>query len=59
MHDRDSIYGKQFRTRVNSLAIEEVISVPRSSWQNPYFERVIGCAGLEENSPVRQIATAM
>ena len=42
LHDRDSIYGKRFRARVNSLGIEEVISAPRSPWQNPYVERIIG-----------------
>mgnify|MGYP001818562276 CR=1 FL=1 len=42
MRDRDSIYGKQFRTRVKSLGIEEVITAPRSPWQNPYVERIIG-----------------
>jgi len=42
MRDRDSIYGKRFRTRVNGLGIEEVISAPRSPWQNPYVERIIG-----------------
>jgi transposase InsO family protein len=42
MRDRDSIYGKRFRTRAQSLHIEEVISAPRSPWQNPYVERIIG-----------------
>ena len=42
MRDRDSIYGKRFRTRVKSLGIEEVITAPRSPWQNPYVERIIG-----------------
>ena len=42
MRDRDSIYGKQFRTRVKSLGIEEVLTAPGSSWQNPYVERIIG-----------------
>jgi len=42
MRDRDSTYGKRFRTRVKSLGIEEVISAPRSPWQNPYVERIIG-----------------
>jgi transposase InsO family protein len=42
MRDRDSIYGKRFRTRAKSLHIEEVISAPRSPWQNPYVERIIG-----------------
>ncbi len=47
MRDRDSIYGKQFRTRVKSLGIEEVISAPRSPWQNPYVERIIGSTRRE------------
>jgi len=27
---------------VKSLGIEEVITAPRSPWQNPYIERIIG-----------------
>jgi putative transposase len=42
LHDRDSIYGKRFRSRVKSLGIEEVVTAPRSPWQNPYVERIIG-----------------
>lgn len=40
--DRDSIYGEVFQRRVQNLGIEEVISAPRSPWQNPYVERLIG-----------------
>jgi len=40
--DRDVIYGKKVRRRIKSPGIEEVISAPRSPWQNPYVERVIG-----------------
>jgi putative transposase len=40
--DRDSIYGDVFRRRIESLSIEEVISAPRSPWQSPYVERIIG-----------------
>ncbi|MEX2172312.1 MAG: integrase core domain-containing protein [Pirellulales bacterium] len=40
--DRDSIYGDVFQQRVQSLGIEEVVSAPRSPWQNPYVERLIG-----------------
>ena len=40
--DRDAIYGKKVQRRIKSLGIEEVISAPRSPWQNPYVERVIG-----------------
>jgi transposase InsO family protein len=42
VRDRDSIYGKHFRDRVPSLGIEEVITAPRSPWQNPLAVRIIG-----------------
>lgn len=42
MRDRDSVYGKIFRNRVKHMSIKEVISAPKSPWQNPYVERVIG-----------------
>ena len=40
--DRDGIYGEVFQRRVKSMGIEEVVSAPRSPWQNPYVERLIG-----------------
>jgi transposase InsO family protein len=40
--DRDGIYGGVFRNRIANLGIEEVVSAPRSPWQNPYVERLIG-----------------
>ena len=40
--DRDSIYGWAFRRKVTALGIEELVSAPRSPWQNAYVERVIG-----------------
>ncbi len=42
LRDRDRIYGEQFRNRVKSLGIDEVLTAPRSPWQNPYVERIIG-----------------
>jgi len=42
MRDRDAIYGERVRRRIKSLGIDEIISAPRSPWQNPYVERVIG-----------------
>lgn len=42
VRDRDSIYGHEFRRRVQSLGIREVITAPRSPWQNAYAERLIG-----------------
>jgi transposase InsO family protein len=42
LHDRDSIYGGPFRQRVRGMGVREVLTAPRSPWQNPYAERVIG-----------------
>ena len=40
--DRDSIYDSEVRAAVKALGIDDVPSAPRSPWQNPYAERVIG-----------------
>jgi len=40
--DRDAIYSSAFVARVGSMGIQHVMSAPRSPWQNPYVERVIG-----------------
>jgi putative transposase len=42
LRDRDAIYGSQFQKRVQSMGIEEVLTAPRSPWQNAFVERVIG-----------------
>ncbi|MGZ6576591.1 MAG: integrase core domain-containing protein [Solirubrobacteraceae bacterium] len=42
IRDRDRVYGPLFRTRVERMGIEEVLTAPRSPWQNPFAERVIG-----------------
>jgi putative transposase len=42
LRDRDCIYGGEFRRRVTGMRIAEVLTAPRSPWQNPYAERVIG-----------------
>jgi transposase InsO family protein len=42
LRDRDAIYGKTVQQRIKSLAIEDALSAPRSPWQNPFVERVIG-----------------
>ncbi len=42
LRDRDAIYGAAFRKRVASLGLEEILTAPRSPWQNPYVERLIG-----------------
>ena len=40
--DRDRIYGTALVRRVRAIGIEQVLTAPRSPWQNPYCERVIG-----------------
>jgi putative transposase len=42
LRDRDRIYSTSFRQRVRHMGIEEVVIAPRSLWQNPYVERLIG-----------------
>jgi transposase InsO family protein len=42
LRGRDAVYGRQFQRRVKSLGIEEVLTAPRSPWQNAFVERVIG-----------------
>src|SRR5580704_18675932 len=41
LRDRDASYGQTFRHRVQAMAIEEVVTAPRSPWQNAYVERII------------------
>lgn len=42
LHDRDSIYGAAFHQQVGEMGILEVLTAPRSPWQNAYAERFIG-----------------
>jgi len=42
LRDRDGIYGEAFSERVKALGIEEILTAPRSPWQNPFAERTIG-----------------
>ena len=42
LRDRDVPYGRHFRSRLEAIGITEVITAPRSPWQNTYVERVIG-----------------
>jgi len=44
VRDRDATYGNEFPRRIKSLGMKEVISAPRSPWQNAFAERMIsGC----------------
>lgn len=42
IRDRDRIYGADPRRTAQQMGIEEVLTAPRSPWQNPFVERVIG-----------------
>jgi hypothetical protein len=42
LRDRDASYDSIFRKRVEAMGITEVVTAPRSPWQNAYVERVIG-----------------
>ena len=47
IRDRDGIYGERFRGRVEGIGTEEVLTAPRSPWQNPYAERLVGSVPRE------------
>ena len=42
LRDRDASYGSVFRDRIQAMGIKEVVIAPRSPWQDPYVERLIG-----------------
>jgi putative transposase len=42
LRDRDRIFGDAFSKQLQDMAIQEVLSAPRSPWQRAYVERVIG-----------------
>ena len=47
LRDRDGIYGRDFQRRVAGIGIEQVCTAPRSPWQNPFVERLIGTVRQE------------
>jgi len=65
LHERDCIYGAAFRQRVGEMGIRELLTAPRSPWQNAYVERFIGSLRQEcldhivlFNESLRQILKA-
>jgi transposase InsO family protein len=42
LRDRDRVYGAEFKTRIKNMGMQEVLIAPRSPWQNPFAERLIG-----------------
>jgi len=47
LRDRDGVYGRHFRNRVQGMSIAEVLTASRSPWQNPFAERLIGAIRRE------------
>src|SRR5438270_3915643 len=47
LRDRDAIYGGLFRSRVQGMGIDEVLTAAQSPWQNPFAERLIGTVRRE------------
>ena len=47
IRDRDGAYGQSFRSTVMAMGVAEVVTAPRSPWQNPYVERLIGSVRRE------------
>jgi putative transposase len=42
LRDNDSIYGLEFRQRIERLGLEQIRTALRSPWQNGYAERWVG-----------------
>ena len=42
IRDRDNVFGAVVCARIKDMGIEEVVTTPRSPWQNSFAERVIG-----------------
>jgi putative transposase len=42
LRDRDGIYGGEFVRRTLALGLKQKLIAPRSPWQNPFVERLVG-----------------
>jgi transposase InsO family protein len=42
IRDNDAAYGQAFTNRIRTMGIRDHPIAPRSPWQNPYVERLIG-----------------
>jgi putative transposase len=42
LRDRAAIYGRDFAAMTRDMGMEEVLTAPRSPWQNPFVERLVG-----------------
>jgi hypothetical protein len=50
LHDRDAAFPDVVST-IGAMQIHEVLTAPRSPWQNAYVERVIGCSANQNHCP--------
>ncbi len=42
IRDNDTIFSDDFKTHINNFGLEDTPTAPRSPWQNPIAERVLG-----------------
>jgi len=42
LRDRGAIYGREFAATTRDMGREQLLSAPRSPWQNPSLERLVG-----------------
>ncbi len=47
IRDRDGVYGRHFRNRIEGMGITEVLTAAQSPWQNPFAERLIASVRRE------------
>ena len=47
LRDRDAVYGQDLAAVIQGMGIEEVLTAPRSPWQNPSRN----CEAREEDAP--------
>ena len=47
IRDRDGIFGDDVKCLLKEMEIQEVLIAPRSPWQSPYVERIIGSIRCE------------
>ena len=42
IRDRDGVYGHEFTSKAELIGLRDIKITPKSPWQNPFCERVIG-----------------
>ena len=47
VRDRDPLYRREFQVALSQLSLEQLVTAPRSPWQNAYVERLIGSVRRE------------